>query len=186
MIWITCRTPGLFKDQCSPRSELVGIMAAFLVLEWMCQLAMARYSLASRPPVEVGCDGLCALQKSFSWQTLKSSAKHFDWYPLFRSYSAFFPRAFNRDMFEVMLTKFALIRLFLGGNYGIWKLIRELRPTVSSCPLLSSAQQVILASSTNLPLFLSTMLNTLDWTQRTSWIWSRLMRGPRTGLPRAA
>ena len=77
VIWVTCRTPGLTKDQCSPRSELVGIMAAFLVLEWLCQL-VGPSALRSRPLVEVGCDGVCALQKSFSWRTLKSSASHFD------------------------------------------------------------------------------------------------------------
>ena len=78
VIWVLCRTPGLTKDQCSPRSELVGILAAFLVLDWLCQLAQLRALTNSRPVVEVGCDGLCALQKSFSWHTLKSSAKHFD------------------------------------------------------------------------------------------------------------
>ena len=78
VIWILCRVPGLTTDQCSPRSELVGVLAGLLVLEWLCQLADRRPNSKERPLLEIGCDGLCALQKSFDWRSLKPSAKHFD------------------------------------------------------------------------------------------------------------
>ncbi|CAJ1951016.1 unnamed protein product [Cylindrotheca closterium] len=65
IIWITCQTPGKFEDQSSTRSELIGLMASLLVLEWMAQLVQLKL-FASQPSVEMACDGLIALDKSFS------------------------------------------------------------------------------------------------------------------------
>ncbi|CAJ1950336.1 unnamed protein product [Cylindrotheca closterium] len=77
IIWITCQTPGKFEDQSSTRSELIGLMASLLVLEWMAQLARLKL-FASQPSVEMACDGLIALDKSFSEAHLSSSGAQFD------------------------------------------------------------------------------------------------------------
>ena len=77
-IWIICRTPGLYKDQNSTRSELAGLLSSLLVLDWMCQVLALRSSRLGTPQVEIGCDGLCALQKSFDWHNLNPTSKQFD------------------------------------------------------------------------------------------------------------
>ncbi|CAJ1960593.1 unnamed protein product [Cylindrotheca closterium] len=77
IIWITCQTPGKFEDQSSTRSELIGLMASLLVLEWMAQLAQLKL-FASQPLVEMACDGLIALDKSFSEAHLSLSGAQFD------------------------------------------------------------------------------------------------------------
>ncbi|CAJ1959274.1 unnamed protein product [Cylindrotheca closterium] len=77
IIWITCQTPGKFDDQSSTRSELIGLMASLLVLDWMSQVAHLKL-FASQPSVEMACDGLIALDKSFSKFHLSSSGAQFD------------------------------------------------------------------------------------------------------------
>ncbi|CAJ1959611.1 unnamed protein product [Cylindrotheca closterium] len=77
IIWITCQTPGKFEDQSSTRSELIGLMASLLVLEWMSQVAQLKL-FASQPSVEMACDGLIALDKPFSEAHLSSSGAQFD------------------------------------------------------------------------------------------------------------
>ncbi|CAJ1959753.1 unnamed protein product [Cylindrotheca closterium] len=77
IIWITCQTPGKFEDQSSTRSELIGLMASLLVLDWMSQAAQLK-RFASQPSVEMACDGLIALDKSFSEVHLSSSGAQFD------------------------------------------------------------------------------------------------------------
>ncbi|CAJ1965839.1 unnamed protein product [Cylindrotheca closterium] len=77
IIWITCQTPGKFDDQSSTRSELIGLMASLLVLDWMSQVAHLKL-FASQPSVEMACDGLIALDKSFSKAHLSSSGAQFD------------------------------------------------------------------------------------------------------------
>ncbi|CAJ1957351.1 unnamed protein product [Cylindrotheca closterium] len=77
IIWITCQTPGKFEDQSSTRSELIGLMASLLVLEWMSQVAQLKL-FASQPSVEMACDGLIAIDKSFSEVHLSSSGAQFD------------------------------------------------------------------------------------------------------------
>ncbi|CAJ1934788.1 unnamed protein product, partial [Cylindrotheca closterium] len=77
IIWITCQTPGKFDDQSSTRSELIGLMASLLVLDWISQVAHLKL-FASQPSVEMACDGLIALDKSFSEFHLSSSGAQFD------------------------------------------------------------------------------------------------------------
>ena len=77
VIWITCQTPGQFDDQSSTRSELIGLLAALMVLEWMAQVANLK-PFGPRPSVEIACDGLIALDKSFSEYHLQSSGAQFD------------------------------------------------------------------------------------------------------------
>ncbi|CAJ1960184.1 unnamed protein product [Cylindrotheca closterium] len=77
IIWITCQTPGKFDDQSSTCSELIDLMASLLVLDWMSQVAHLKL-FASQPSVEMACDGLVALDKSFSKFHLSLSGAQFD------------------------------------------------------------------------------------------------------------
>ncbi|CAJ1933471.1 unnamed protein product, partial [Cylindrotheca closterium] len=77
IIWITCQTPAKFEDQSSTQSELIGLMASLLVLEWMAQLVQLKL-FASQPSVKMACDGLITLDKSFSEAHLSSSGAQFD------------------------------------------------------------------------------------------------------------
>mmetsp|Transcript_1885 Transcript_1885/g.4283 ORF Transcript_1885/g.4283 Transcript_1885/m.4283 type:complete len:275 (+) Transcript_1885:175-999(+) len=77
IIWITCQTPGHPDDQSSTRSELIGLLASLLVLSWMAQLVQLRL-FGSKPAVEMACDGLVALRKSFDERHLKPTEAQFD------------------------------------------------------------------------------------------------------------
>mmetsp|Transcript_24041 Transcript_24041/g.58823 ORF Transcript_24041/g.58823 Transcript_24041/m.58823 type:complete len:668 (+) Transcript_24041:2004-4007(+) len=76
VMWILCQTPGKPEDQSSTRSELIGLLAALMALGWMAQLLDP--PPPEPPPVEVACDGLVALRKSFYRYHLKPSEAQFD------------------------------------------------------------------------------------------------------------
>ena len=77
IIWILCQTPGLPDDQSSTRSELAGILASVIVLEWLC-LLVGQHRQRQSPSVTIACDGLVALQKCFYHYTLHPSSAQFD------------------------------------------------------------------------------------------------------------
>ena len=78
VIWIECQTPGAPEDQSSTRSELIGILSALMVLDWMSQLSGISRTTHPRPSIEAACDGLVALRKSFADKQLKPTTAQFD------------------------------------------------------------------------------------------------------------
>jgi hypothetical protein len=78
VIWIKCQTPGAPEDQSSTRSELIGILSALMVLDWMSQLSGISRTTHPRPSIEAACDGLVALRKSFADKQLKPTTAQFD------------------------------------------------------------------------------------------------------------
>ncbi|CAJ1927568.1 unnamed protein product [Cylindrotheca closterium] len=95
IIWITCQTPGKFEDQSSTQSELIGLMASLLVLEWMALLAQLK-PFASQPSAKMACDGLIALDKSFSEAHLSSSGAQFDLASTIRAWLCHLPLQVHR------------------------------------------------------------------------------------------
>ena len=83
-IWIYCQTPGMRRDQSSTRSELAGILSSIMALDWMSRLRALHRSRV-RPTVELGCDGLIALRKSFGHKQLQPSSAQFDMASTIRS-----------------------------------------------------------------------------------------------------
>ena len=76
-IWIRCQTPGLADDQSAYRSELIGILASILAVSWLSEVWNSSWDSPSSS-VTFACDGLSALNHSFSTQQLHPSQAQFD------------------------------------------------------------------------------------------------------------
>ena len=76
-IWIRCQTPGLADDQSAYRSELIGILASMLAVSWLSEVWNSSWDSPSSS-VTFACDGLSALNHSFSTQQLHPSQAQFD------------------------------------------------------------------------------------------------------------
>ncbi|CAJ1966334.1 unnamed protein product [Cylindrotheca closterium] len=59
-IIIRCQTPGLPHDQSPYRSELIGLMAGIMAIDWLLQQWAP--NLLTRPRVWIACDGLSAIE----------------------------------------------------------------------------------------------------------------------------
>ncbi|CAJ1959901.1 unnamed protein product, partial [Cylindrotheca closterium] len=61
IVW--CQTPGLPQDQSAYRSELIGLLAGIMVVDWLLQQWAPK--LQSKPRVRIACDGFSALLNTF-------------------------------------------------------------------------------------------------------------------------
>ena len=72
IIWIRCQTPDSAKSQSAYRSELAGLLCGILAVSWLATVHKVTGE------VTVACDGLSALEKSFSNWHLHPQQAQFD------------------------------------------------------------------------------------------------------------
>ncbi|CAJ1970519.1 unnamed protein product [Cylindrotheca closterium] len=77
-ITIRCQTPGLPQDQSPYHSELIGLMAGIMAIDWLLQLQQWAPNLSTRPTVRIACDGLSAIEIAFEDRPLSPTHAQFD------------------------------------------------------------------------------------------------------------
>ncbi|CAJ1934649.1 unnamed protein product, partial [Cylindrotheca closterium] len=75
-IVIRCQTPGLPQDQSAYRSELIGLLAGIMAVDWLLQQWFP--ALSQRPGVQIACDGLSAIEMAFEDRPLSPTDAQFD------------------------------------------------------------------------------------------------------------
>jgi hypothetical protein len=75
-IIVQCQTPGLPQDQSAYRSELIGLLAGIMVVDWLLQQWAP--TLPSKPRVRIACDGFSALLNTFSDNRVTPQQAQFD------------------------------------------------------------------------------------------------------------
>ncbi|CAJ1944867.1 unnamed protein product, partial [Cylindrotheca closterium] len=66
---VRCQTAGLLQDQSAYRSELIGLLAGIMVVDWLLQ---------SNPRVRIACDGFSALLNTFGDNRVSPHRAQFD------------------------------------------------------------------------------------------------------------
>ncbi|CAJ1966331.1 unnamed protein product, partial [Cylindrotheca closterium] len=74
IVW--CQTPGLPQDQSAYRSELIGLLAGIMVVDWL--LHQWAPTLQSKPRIRIACDGFSALLNTFSANRVTPQQAQFD------------------------------------------------------------------------------------------------------------
>ncbi|CAJ1967468.1 unnamed protein product [Cylindrotheca closterium] len=75
-IIVRCQTPGLPQDQSAYRSELIGLLAGIMVIDWL--LHQWAPTLQSKPRVRIACDGFSTLLNTFSDNRVTPQQAQFD------------------------------------------------------------------------------------------------------------
>ena len=75
-ITLRCQTPGLSHDQSPYRSELIGLLAGIMAVEWLLQQWFP--DLRQWPRVRIACDGLSAIEMAFEDRPLSPTDAQFD------------------------------------------------------------------------------------------------------------
>ena len=75
-IIIRCQTPGLPQDQSPYRSELIGLLAGIMAVDWL--LKEWAPNLLTHPRVRIACDGLSAIEMAFEDRPLSPTDAQFD------------------------------------------------------------------------------------------------------------
>ncbi|CAJ1970317.1 unnamed protein product [Cylindrotheca closterium] len=75
-IIVRCQTPRLPQDQSAYRSELIGLLAGIMVVDWL--LHQWAPTLQSKPRVRIACDGFSALLNTFSNNRVTPQQAQFD------------------------------------------------------------------------------------------------------------
>ncbi|CAJ1934887.1 unnamed protein product [Cylindrotheca closterium] len=75
-IVIHCQTPGLPQDQSVYCSELIGLLAGIMAVDWLLQQWFP--ALSQRPGVKIACDGLLAIEMAFEDRPLSPTDAQFD------------------------------------------------------------------------------------------------------------
>ncbi|CAJ1937232.1 unnamed protein product, partial [Cylindrotheca closterium] len=75
-IIIPCQTPGLPQDQSPYRSELIGLLAGIMAVDWL--LKQWFPNLLSCPKVRIACNGLSAIEMAFDDRPLSPTDAQFD------------------------------------------------------------------------------------------------------------
>ncbi|CAJ1931347.1 unnamed protein product [Cylindrotheca closterium] len=73
---VPCQTPGLPEDQSAYRSELLGLLAGIMVVDWL--LDQWAPTLRSPPRVRIACDGFSALLNTFGDNRVTPQQAQFD------------------------------------------------------------------------------------------------------------
>ncbi|CAJ1946957.1 unnamed protein product [Cylindrotheca closterium] len=75
-IIVRCQTPGLTGDQSAYRSELIGLLAGIMVVDWL----LDQWAPTLRPPprVRIACDGFSALLNTFGDNRVTPQQAQFD------------------------------------------------------------------------------------------------------------
>ncbi|CAJ1944733.1 unnamed protein product, partial [Cylindrotheca closterium] len=73
-IIIRCQTPGLPQDQSPYRSELIGLLAGIMAVDWLLEQWFP--NILTGP--EVACDGLSAIEMAFEDRPLSPTDAQFD------------------------------------------------------------------------------------------------------------
>ncbi|CAJ1967917.1 unnamed protein product [Cylindrotheca closterium] len=79
-IIVRCQTPGLTDDQSAYRSELIGLLAGIMVVDWL--LNQWAPTLRSPPRVRIACDGFSALLNTFGDNRVTPQQPSLTWSPL--------------------------------------------------------------------------------------------------------
>ncbi|CAJ1955400.1 unnamed protein product, partial [Cylindrotheca closterium] len=74
IVW--CQTPGLTEDQSAYRSELSGLLAGIMVVDWL--LDQWAPTLRSPPRDRIACDGFLALLNTFGANRVTPQQAQFD------------------------------------------------------------------------------------------------------------
>ncbi|CAJ1939836.1 unnamed protein product [Cylindrotheca closterium] len=74
-IIIRCQTPGLPYDQSPYRSELIGLLAGIMAVDWLLE---QWFPTLLTCPVRIACDGLSALETAFEDRPLSPTDAQFD------------------------------------------------------------------------------------------------------------
>ncbi|CAJ1934910.1 unnamed protein product [Cylindrotheca closterium] len=189
IIWITCQTPGKSEEQSSTHTELIGLMASLLVLEWMSQVAQLKLfasqcrsrwpAMVLLPLISPSPKPICPrLAPSLTWPTPSG--------PCF----ATFPSKFTGAMLKVTWTSTDLSPdlspNWTGGSSAMLKLNLKHNPTAACWSLQAARLPPTPASSMNLCLYSSTVLSLPNWIRLTSWSWSLFLPFEHIGPPRTA
>ncbi|CAJ1941753.1 unnamed protein product, partial [Cylindrotheca closterium] len=75
-IIIRCQTPGLPQDQSPYRSELIGLLAGIMAVDWLLEQWFPNISIG--PKVRIACDGLSAIEMAFEDRPLSPTDAQFD------------------------------------------------------------------------------------------------------------
>ncbi|CAJ1940186.1 unnamed protein product [Cylindrotheca closterium] len=75
-IIIRCQTPGLPQDQSQYGSELIGLLACIMAVDWLLQQWFP--NLSTCPKVRIACDGLSAIEMAFEDRPLSPTDAQFD------------------------------------------------------------------------------------------------------------
>ncbi|CAJ1938660.1 unnamed protein product, partial [Cylindrotheca closterium] len=75
-IIVRCQTPGRTDDQSAYRSELIGLLAGIMVVDWL--LDQWAPTLRSPPRVRIACDGFSALLNTFGDNRVTPQQAQFD------------------------------------------------------------------------------------------------------------
>lgn len=182
VIWIMCRTPGLTRDQCSPHSKLVGIMAAFWY--WNGCVKLLNFAHVQTPGQGLRSDvmGYARFRNPSAdtpWNPLRNILM---WFPLSRSCCVFSHFTFSQIMSAVKQIGHVNILPCSGGNFGIWRLTSRLRPTGRSFCSQKLVQPRTSDSFKSRLLSSFTRSSCLAWTQHIFWMLCQLMLGQLTGL----
>ncbi|CAJ1964443.1 unnamed protein product [Cylindrotheca closterium] len=75
-IIIRCQTPGLPQDQSPYRSELIGLLAGIMAVDWLLEQWFP--NILTGPKVRIACDGLSAIEMAFEDRPLSPTDAQFD------------------------------------------------------------------------------------------------------------
>ncbi|CAJ1945364.1 unnamed protein product [Cylindrotheca closterium] len=75
-IIIQCQTPGLPQDQSPYCSELIGLLAGIMAVDWLLEQWFP--TLSTGPTVQIACDGLSAIEMAFEDRPLSPTDAQFD------------------------------------------------------------------------------------------------------------